>query len=72
MSKNASSEGCPTSNWGCTDVVTHWLGKIGVSRSLMVTLALLPFTWNGVVLVKDGVVYAWNAVAGAFSAIGAG
>ena len=69
MSKNAN-EVCPI-NGGC-DKVSCWLGKVGVSRSLLITLALLPFAWNGVSLIKDGVVYAWNAVAGAFSAIGAG
>jgi hypothetical protein len=59
MSKNAN-EGCPV-NGGC-DVVSCWLSKVGVNRSLLITLALLPFAWGGVVFVKDAVVHAWNLV----------
>lgn len=64
MSKNAN-EGCPV-NGGC-DFVSCWLSKVGVNRSLLITLGLLPFAWNGVVLVKDAVVHVWQLV----SSIGA-
>ena len=59
MSKNAN-EGCPVSG-GC-DVVSCWLSKVGVNRSLLVTLALLPFAWGGVVLLKDAALHVWNLV----------
>ena len=57
MSKNAN-EGCPVTG-GC-DVVSCWLGKVGVTRSLLITLGLLPFAWNGVALLANGVVGVWN------------
>jgi hypothetical protein len=59
MSKNAN-EGCPVSG-GC-DWVSCWLSKVGVTRSLLVTLALLPFAWNGVSFLKDAVLHVWNLV----------
>jgi len=49
------------------DVVTNTLRKVGVGRSMMITLALLPFSWNGVVWVADAVQSLWNA---ATSAVG--
>tara|TARA_R100000008_G_C3492893_1_gene119639 strand:+ start:431 stop:619 length:189 start_codon:yes stop_codon:yes gene_type:complete len=49
------------------DVVTRVLGKVGVNRSMMITLALLPFAWSGVVWVADAVQSLWNA---ATSAVG--
>ena len=49
------------------DIVTKTLTKVGVCRSMMITLALLPFSWNGVVWVADAVQSLWNA---ATSAVG--
>jgi len=60
MSKNAN-EGCPVTG-GCCDVVSCWLSKVGVTRSLLITLALLPFAWSGVVFVKDAALHVWNLV----------
>ena len=40
-----SSDCCYTGG----DVVTKTLGKIGVCRSALFTLALVPFAWDGVV-----------------------
>ena len=57
MSKNANNE-CPV-NGGC-DVVSGWLGKVGVNRSLLITLGLLPFAWNGLALLANGVVGIWK------------
>lgn len=57
MSKNAS-EGCPV-NGGC-DVVSCWMSKVGVTRSLLITLGLLPFAWNGLALLANGVVGIWK------------
>jgi len=62
----ASKEKCPVV--GCeTDVVTKTLRKVGVCRSMMITLALLPFSWNGVVWVADALHSLWTA---ATSAVG--
>lgn len=57
MSKNAN-EGCPV-NEGC-DKVACWLSKVGVTRSLLITLGLLPFAWNGLALLANGVVGVWK------------
>lgn len=47
-----------------SDVVTNALGKIGVNRSMMITLALLPFAWDGVTWLTDAVRSLWDLVAG--------
>lgn len=67
MSKNPES--CSVGG-GC-DRLSCLLSKVGVNRSLLITLALLPFAWGGVSLVKDGVVFVWNFVTNTFSSIGA-
>jgi len=46
-----------------TDVVATTLGKIGVNRSLLVTLALIPFAWEGVNWVAGAVRELWNLIA---------
>ena len=54
---------CPTQ---CgTDIVTKTLTKVGVCRSMLITLALLPYAWNGVVWVADAVQSLWNAATNA-------
>ena len=55
---------CPVVGCG-KDVVTNTLRKVGVNRSMMITLALLPFTWNGVVWVADAVQSLWDAATNA-------
>ena len=61
----ANSKECPVS---CgNDIVTKTLTKVGVCRSMMITLALLPFAWNGVVWVADALQSLWTA---ATSAVG--
>ena len=47
-----------------TDVVTNALGKIGVCRSMLITLALLPFAWNGVTWVGGAVRELWELIQG--------
>ena len=47
-----------------TDVVTKALGKIGVCRSMLITLALLPFAWNGVTWVGGAVRELWELIQG--------
>ena len=46
-----------------TDVVTKALGKVGVCRSMLITLALLPFAWNGVTWMGGAVRELWNLIA---------
>jgi len=55
MSKDNCSLGC--------DVVTGALGRVGVNRSMLVTLALLPFAWGGVVWLAEAVRSLWGLVA---------
>ena len=39
---------------GCgQDCLTKTLGRLGICRSLLITLALLPFSWEGVVWFAD-------------------
>lgn len=58
MSKNVNE--CPVSG-GC-DQVSCLLGKVGINRSLLITLSLLPFAWNGAAFVVNAIVGAWNAL----------
>jgi hypothetical protein len=50
---------CSTAN----DVVASTLGKVGINRSLLVTLALLPFAWDGVNWVAGACRELWNLIA---------
>ena len=52
-----------TESYG-TDVVTNALGKVGVCRSMLITLALLPFAWNGVTWVGGAVRELWELIQG--------
>jgi hypothetical protein len=49
----------------CDDVVTNTFGKVGVNRSMMITLALIPFAWDGVVWVGQAVNSLWGLVTNA-------
>jgi len=40
--------------------VSGWLGKVGVTRSLLITLALIPFAWNGITLLANGFAHLWQ------------
>jgi len=54
-----SEKSCGSAN----DVVASTLGKVGINRSLLITLALLPFAWEGVNWVTGAVRELWNLVA---------
>ena len=54
-----SEKSCGSAN----DVVASTLGKVGITRSLLVTLALLPFAWEGVNWVAGAVRELWNLIA---------
>ena len=48
MTKKTGNCGpCPVAG-DCGDAVTNTLCRIGVTRGTLVTLALLPFAWDGV------------------------
>jgi len=53
-----SKESCCTG-----DVVSSTLDKVGINRSLLITLALLPFAWEGVNWVAGAVRELWNLIA---------
>jgi hypothetical protein len=58
------SGSCPVTG-GC-DKLSCLLSKVGINRSMLVTLALLPFAWDGAVLVKNAVVAVAHVVMGLF------
>jgi len=59
MSDNTCSTTCGN------DAVTRTLGKVGICRSMLITLALLPFAWDGVVWVAEAITSLWTAATGA-------
>ena len=59
MSKSTGD--CPVTGCG-QDIVSKWLGKVGITRSVLVTLALVPFAWEGVLWFRDAVATVWDAV----------
>ena len=59
MSKTTGNP-CPAAGYG-NDFVGSWLGKIGISRSFLVTLALVPFAWDGVLWFRDAIATVWDA-----------
>ena len=45
------------------DMLSSMMCKMGVTRSMLITLALLPFAWDGVTWVASAVRSLWNLVA---------
>lgn len=67
MTKKTGNCGpCPVAG-DCGDAVTNTLCRIGVTRGTLVTLALLPFAWDGVLWAADVVRFCWDAVTSAVS-----
>ena len=57
----SKSAECPVT--GCaTDVIGKTLKKFGVCRSTLITLALIPFAWDGVIWFRDAIATVWDAV----------
>lgn len=52
-------EGC------CSDVISNTLGRVGINRSMLITLALVPFAWDGVVWCGQAVNSLWGLVTNA-------
>jgi len=50
----------------CTgDVVSTTLGRVGINRSMLITLALVPFAWDGVVWCGQALNSLWGLVTNA-------
>ena len=45
------------------DMLSRVLCKFGVDRGMLITLALLPFAWDGVTWIAGAVRSLWNLVA---------
>ena len=60
----SNTKNCPATGCG-NDVVSNVLGKIGVTRSCLITLALVPFAWEGVVWVGQALQSIWGLVTNA-------
>lgn len=58
----ANKTDCPATGCG-NDVVTSTLGKVGINRSMLITLALVPFAWDGVNWVAGAVRELWSLIA---------
>jgi len=58
---SANTKDCPVSGCG-NDVVGKFFGKFGVTRSTLVSLALVPFAWDGVLWCRDAISAVWTAV----------
>ena len=62
MATKTPNESCSTS---CGhDCVTKFLGRFGICRSMLVTFALLPVAWDGVVWFVDAVEKVFDLVTG--------
>jgi len=59
--KVCPKEDCPVTGNCQKDIVSRSLAKVGVCRSMLFTLALLPFAWEGVVWVASAVKSIWDA-----------
>jgi hypothetical protein len=55
----ANSEKC----CGANDVVASTLNKVGINRSMLITLALIPFAWEGVNWMAGAVRELWSLIA---------
>jgi len=58
-----NTTGCTTKECG-QDCLSKFLARIGFCRSTLVTLALVPFAWNGVTWAIDAVKSVFDLVSG--------
>jgi|TARA_R100000458_G_scaffold58658_1_gene67236 hypothetical protein len=54
---------CPMG--GCDDVVSKTLCRVGITRGMLVTLALVPFAWDGVTWCGQAVNSLWGLITNA-------
>ena len=50
-------------NCCASDIVDATLSRVGINRSMLITLALLPFAWEGINWVAGAVRELWNLIA---------
>jgi hypothetical protein len=55
----ANSNKCEVAHCG-EDVITRGLKKVGICRSMLITLALIPFAWEGVAWAASAVNALWG------------
>ena len=61
----ASNNECDkTSQCSGTDIVSSALRKVGLCRSTLITLALIPFSWEGVRWFANAVTTLWDFLQG--------
>ena len=59
-----TEKSCPATGCCERDLVGKALGKIGVGRSCLFTLALVPFAWEGVVWFAEAIRSLFDLVSG--------
>ena len=67
MANKICKEECPVTDGCDKDIVTRAFGKVGVCRSMLITLALLPFAWDGVLWGAEVIRFLWDAATTAVS-----
>tara|TARA_Y100000592_G_scaffold22900_1_gene35507 strand:- start:697 stop:918 length:222 start_codon:yes stop_codon:yes gene_type:complete len=55
----ATKEKCDVAHCG-EDCITRGLKKVGICRSMLITLALIPFAWEGVAWVAGAINALWG------------
>ena len=66
MTKTATTQckntECPVNGCATGDIIGKTLKKFGVCRSTLITLALIPFAWDGVIWFRDAIATVWDGV----------
>ena len=57
---SSANKVCPATGCCAGDYVGKGLCKIGITRSCLISLALIPFAWDGVVWAASAVEAVWN------------
>lgn len=69
VSNENTTSNCPVTGGGC-DKLSCVLSKVGINRSLLITLAIIPFAWKGVALCASGIASVWHVLTDAVSTVG--
>lgn len=68
VGNESQTSSCPVTGGGC-DKLSCLLSKVGVTRSLLITLAVIPFAWKGVVLCATGLEAIWHVLTDAVTTV---
>ena len=63
----SANNNCPVTGCCDRDFVGKALCKVGITRSCLFSLALIPFAWDGVVWAASAVTAIWNLATNAVS-----